>query len=214
MRKRVLTNALVAVTLVTFLVSCGSRQETEFDKYEAMERLSTADLIDELIDRKGADHPSNHPLDFGLDESSKPSLTSSAPPDDEAADLQRPINYLGSHKDFAELFKNAHEGDAKASLAIADLYAKKEDIKNFVLSYMYLKLAIIQGEKVAQDKLNKIQSQMSPFEIGLAEEALLLCKIDRGIVEKDSMERMLSECPFRDLRALGLDMKTLIKQRK
>lgn len=199
------TKVLVTASLVTLLISCGPGQESEFDKHEAMERLTKADLVDELIDRANANHLSNRPLDFGLGQAAQPMPSDPEKNLGKAGDRRNLTNYLGSHENFSKLFESAHEGDAEASLRIANLFAEEGKLRNLVLSYMYLMLASTQGATVPKGDLQNLKSQMSSLEIGLAEEALSFCKIEGGIVEGNSIQRVLSACPFRETRAWAMD---------
>lgn len=202
-----LTSRLVAASLAALLVSCAPSREKEFDKYEAAELLTKAELVEELIERASVNHSSNLSLDSQLGQVASPALSNSSTGLGAAGDQRKLSKFLGTHQDFTTLFESAHQGDASASWRVSNFFASEDSSKNLVLSYMYLKLAVIQGAKIPEIDLKNLKSQMSSLEIGLADEGLSFCKIQNGIVEVNAMQRMLSECPLRESRAWAIDAK-------
>lgn len=212
MKKPSAPSVIAAVALTAFVASCSPSGEEEFDQYEAMERLSTADLIGELVDRAAINHWTKRSVTeasggiFLGSLSDQPSFDYSNNAKSNIGFSEDLAVYLGKYKDFVTLFQRSHDGDPDASLAISHFYAQNAKAQNLVLAMMYLKLASAQGAEVMVGDFENLSSQMSTLEIGLAEEAFALCRVEGGVVEGSLVDRVVSDCRFRDFDGKVLDI--------
>lgn len=211
MRRSSAPSTIAAAALIMFVASCSPATEAEFDQYEAMERISTADLIGELVDRAAENHWTKRYSLEALDELAAqpldgPRFGGSGSANREVVAQEEPSDYLASYKDFASLFEGSHGGDSEASLAIAHFYAHKGGYRNLVRAMMYLKLADTQGAPVSDADFADLSSQMNTFEIGLSDRAFELCSIENGVVEGDFGGRVISDCHFDDWAGEWLDI--------
>lgn len=212
MRKAAAYFTLVIPALSALVASCSPASEKEFDKYEAMERLSTADLIGELVDRAAVNHSSKWPVTEVVggivlrSPSDRPRFDEPENTNSKVGVSEEPVDYLGDYENFATLFQSSHDGDADASLAISHFYAHNEKARNLVLAMMYLKLANVQSAGVTAGHFEELNSQMSTFEIGLSDRAFEFCSIENGVVEGDFASRVISDCHFQDWDGEWLDI--------
>lgn len=212
MRRLPAPRMIAAISITTLVASCSPIQEEEFDQYEAMERISTADLIGELVDRAAVNHSSKWPVTEVVggivlrSPSDQPRFGAPENTNSKVGVSEEPVDYLGDYENFATLFQSSHDGDADASLAISHFYAHNEKARNLVLAMMYLKLANVQSAGVTAGHFEELNSQMSTFEIGLSDRAFEFCSIENGVVEGDFASRVFSDCHFQDWDGERLDI--------